>query len=140
VLVVEDNAVNMELVTALLESEGCDVVPAETAIEGIRLAVEVQPDLILMDVQLPVMTGYDATRRLKGEAVTAHIPVVAFTAHAMRGEEERARAAGCDSYLTKPVDAQRFREIIRHFLYPSVDGADAARVARTNGAGERDGS
>jgi len=116
VLVVEDNLVNLELVIALLEQEGCRILTADTAQEGLRLATAEHPDLILMDEQLPGMTGYEATRRLKADPATATIPVVAFTAQAMRGEEEKAKAAGCDAYLTKPLDPEVFRETLRRFL------------------------
>jgi CheY-like chemotaxis protein len=116
VLVVEDNPVNLELVAAILESEGCGVIVAETANAGLRLAAAERPDLILMDIQLPGMSGYDATRRLKAEPATAGIPVVAVTAHAMQGEEARAREAGFDAFLTKPIDTQAFRETLRRFL------------------------
>ena len=116
VLVVEDNPVNLELVAALLESEGCGVIVAETANAGLRLAAAERPDLILMDIQLPGMSGHDATRRLKADPATAGIPVVALTAHAMRGEEARAREAGFDAFLTKPIDTQAFRETLRRFL------------------------
>ena len=116
VLVVEDNLVNLELVIALLEQEGCRILTADTAQEGLRLATAEHPDLILMDVQLPGMTGYEATRRLRADPATAGIPVVAFTAQAMRGEEEKAKAAGCDAYITKPLDAEVFRETLRRFL------------------------
>jgi two-component system cell cycle response regulator DivK len=123
VLVVEDNPINMELITALLEGEGCEAIAAETAPDGLCVAAAAQPDLILMDVQLPVMTGYEATRRLKADPRTAQIPVVAVTAHAMRGEEARAREAGCDAYLTKPVDLQRFREVLWGLLGGVAGGA-----------------
>jgi len=116
VLIVEDNPVNLELVAALLESEGCGAISAESADAGLRLAVAERPDLILMDIQLPGISGYDATRRLKADPVTAGIPVVALTAHAMRGEEARAREAGFDAFLTKPIDTQVFRETLRRFL------------------------
>jgi two-component system cell cycle response regulator DivK len=116
VLVVEDNPVNLELVGALLESEGYSVIPAETADVGLRLAATEQPDLVVMDIQLPEMSGYEATRRLKVDPATAAIPVVALTAHAMEGEEARARAAGCDAFLTKPIDTKVFRETLRRFL------------------------
>ena len=116
VLGVEDNPVNLELVAALLESEGCGVIVAETANAGLRLAAAERPDLILMDIQLPGMSGHDATRRLKADPATAGIPVVALTAHAMRGEEARAREAGFDAFLTKPIDMQAFRETLRRFL------------------------
>ncbi len=116
VLVVEDNPVNLELVAALLESEGCGVIPAETADASLRLAAEERPDLIVMDIQLPGMSGHDATRRLKADPATAGIPVVALTAHAMRGEEARAHEAGFDAFLTKPVDTHAFRAALHRFL------------------------
>jgi len=116
VLVVEDNPVNLELVAALLESEGCGVILAETADVSLRLAAAERPDLIVMDIQLPGMSGHDATRRLKADPATAWIPVVALTAHAMRGEEARAREAGFDAFLTKPIDTQAFRATLRRFL------------------------
>jgi two-component system, cell cycle response regulator DivK len=116
VLVVEDNAVNLELVVALLEREGCDVLVAETADAALPLARTAHPDLILMDVQLPGITGYEATRRLKVDPATALIPVVALTAQAMRGDEARATEAGCTAYLTKPLDARVFRELLHRLL------------------------
>jgi two-component system cell cycle response regulator DivK len=126
VLVVEDNPVNLELVAALLESEGCGVILAETADVSLRLAVTERPDLIVMDIQLPGMSGHDATRRLKADPATAAIPVVALTAHAMRGEEARAREAGFDAFLTKPIDTQAFRETLRRFL-GNVRGGQGAQ-------------
>jgi two-component system, cell cycle response regulator DivK len=92
------------------------VLAAETADVGLRLATLERPDLIVMDVQLPGMTGYEATRRLKADPATAAIPVVVVTALAMRGEEAKAREAGCDAYLTKPLDARAFREVVRRLL------------------------
>jgi two-component system, cell cycle response regulator DivK len=116
VLVVEDNPVNLELVMALLEEAGCQVLSADSAAAALQLVANERPDLILMDVQLPGMTGYEATRRLKADPATAAIPVIAITAHAMRGEEATARAAGCDAYLTKPLETQAFRELLRRFV------------------------
>lgn len=116
VLVVEDNPVNLELVTELLEQEGCEALAAESADAGLRLAAAERPDLILMDLQLPGMTGYEATRRLKADPATATIPVVALTAHAMRGDDAAAKEAGCDGYLTKPLSTQAFRETLRRLL------------------------
>jgi two-component system, cell cycle response regulator DivK len=131
ILVVEDNAVNLELTTALLEVAGCAVLTVETGAEGIQLAVEAQPDLIVLDVRLPDMSGYDAARRLKADPRTAWIPLMAFTAHAMRGEKERAIAAGCDAYLTKPVDTKRFHASVRRLLETS----SAARGCAGSGIG-----
>ena len=116
VLVVEDNAVNLELVTALLEQEGCQVLVAGTAEAALRLARTARPHLILMDVQLPGMTGYEAARQLRDDPGTAAIPVVAVTAQAMRGDEARAAQVGCAGYLTKPLDALIFRQTLRRLL------------------------
>jgi CheY-like chemotaxis protein len=112
VLVVEDNPVNLELMVALLEQERCEVLVAETADVALDLARTERPELILMDVQLPGMTGYEATRRLKADPATAGIPVVALTAQAMRGDEARASEAGCAGYLSKPLDRQKFHETL----------------------------
>ena len=119
VLVVEDNQVNLELIEALLDQEGCQVLAAETADVGLRLAASEHPDFIVMDVQLPGMTGYEVTRHLKTDPITSAIPVIVVTAHAMRGEEAKARAAGCDAYLTKPLDTQAFRDVVRRLLRDS---------------------
>ena len=116
VLVVEDNPVNLELVTELLEQEGCQVLAAASAEAGLRDAEAEQPDLILMDLQLPGMTGYEATSKLKANPATAAVPIVALTSFAMRGDDRKAREAGCDGYLTKPLDTNAFRETLRRFL------------------------
>lgn len=103
VLVVEDNPANMMFVVTVLESAGHQVLQAEDAATGIRLAREAHPDLIFMDIQLPGMDGLEASRRLKADASTSPIPIYALTAYAMKGDEGRIRAAGCEGYLTKPV-------------------------------------
>jgi len=105
ILVVEDNAVNMELTADILGAAGYTVLQAENAERGIALARVERPALILMDVRLPGMDGLSATEILQGEAATRDIPVVALTAHAMKGDEEKALAAGCKGYITKPIDA-----------------------------------
>jgi len=127
VLVVEDNAVNLELVVALLEQEGCEVLTAETADAALPLVATEHPDLILMDVQLPGMTGYEATRCLKADPATARIPVVALTAQAMRGDELRAVEAGCVAYLTKPLNARAFRDLLHRFLPDGKEGPIGVR-------------
>lgn len=124
VLVVEDNLVNLELAIALLEQEGCQVLTAESAEAGLRLAALERPDLILMDLQLPNMTGYEATQKLRVDPATAAIPVVALTANAMTGDEARAKGAGCDAYLTKPIDRKTLRETLRRFLPPDGGGRE----------------
>ncbi len=122
ILVVEDNPVNLELVTELLEQEGYQVLTAESAEVALHLTLVERPDLILMDLQLPGMTGYEATRRLKAHPSTATIPILAITASAMLGDDLKAREAGCDGYLTKPLDTQTFRETLRRFLTPDARG------------------
>jgi CheY-like chemotaxis protein len=116
VLIIEDNPVNLELVLEILEPEGYEIQTAETAEQGLRLVALDRPALILMDLHLPGMTGYEATRALKADPATATIPVVALTAQAMRGDEDQARDAGCDAYLTKPLDTRAFRETLRRLL------------------------
>ena len=107
VLVVEDNAANMTLAVFLLESAGHTVLGATDAEAGLTLARDEQPDLILMDIQLPGMDGLEATALLKRDEATRAIPVIALTALAMKGDEERIRAAGCDGYIAKPLEYQR---------------------------------
>jgi len=103
ILIVEDVALNRDLLVQLLEDR-YQLVLAEDGAEALQRAQEVEPDLILMDLSLPHVDGWEATRRLKADTRLAHIPVIALSAHAMRGDEERARAAGCDDFLTKPLD------------------------------------
>ena len=108
VLIVEDNAANMTLAIFLLESAGHTVISATDAEAGLTLARDEQPDLILMDIQLAGMDGLAATAVLKGDDATRAIPVIALTALAMKGDEERIRAAGCDGYIAKPMRYQDF--------------------------------
>lgn len=122
VLVVEDNPVNLELVTELLEQEGCQVLAAPSAEAALRLAATERPDLVLMDLQLPGMTGYEATRRLKAAPATAAIPVMVLTSYAMRGDDLKAREVGCDGYLTKPLDTNLFRKTLRRLLAQNTEG------------------
>ena len=103
ILIVEDVEYNRDLLVQLLEEE-YEVVTAADGAAGIEAAARERPDLILMDLSLPGVDGWEATRRLKAEPETEAIPVIALTAHAMQGDEERARACGCDDYLTKPID------------------------------------
>jgi two-component system cell cycle response regulator DivK len=108
VLVVEDNPGNMTLSTFLLETAGHTVLSATDAESGVALARSQQPELILMDIQLPGMDGLQATALLKADPATSTIPVIALTALAMKGDEERIRAAGCDGYIAKPLSYQEF--------------------------------
>lgn len=116
ILVVEDNPLNLELVTDLLAGEGFTVVPAETAEAGIRLARVLLPALILMDISLPGMDGLEATRTLKSDPATRDLTIIALTAHAMKGDDRLAFSAGCDGYLTKPIDTRSFVSALRSFL------------------------
>jgi CheY-like chemotaxis protein len=106
-LIVEDNELNRDMLSRRLARRGYDVVLAADGAEGIAKARAEQPDLILMDMSLPVVDGWEATRRIKADAATRGIPVIALTAHAMAGDEDLARAAGCDDFDTKPVDLAR---------------------------------
>jgi two-component system cell cycle response regulator DivK len=108
ILIVEDNAANMRLVVFLLQSAGHFVLSTTDAESGLALARSEQPRLILMDLQLPGMDGLEATRVLKRDEATRAIPVIALTALAMKGDEQRIRAAGCDGYVAKPMDYQQF--------------------------------
>jgi len=121
VLIVEDNAANMKLGSMLLRNAGHVVVSAVDAESGLTVARDQQPDLILMDVQLPGMDGYAATAILKGDPATAAIPVIALTALAMKADEERSRNAGCDAYIAKPLRYQELFALIDSLLLPSED-------------------
>lgn len=103
ILVVEDTPANMTLATLILEKAGYAVLQACNAADGIALARSAAPDLILMDIQLPGMSGLEAARTLKGDPATRAIPIIAMTAFAMKGDEEKMLAAGCDGYLAKPI-------------------------------------
>lgn len=116
ILVVEDNQLNLELVTDLLEANGFIVIPAATAEEGLRLTREAVPDLVLMDLTLPGIDGLVATQLLKSDPTTRHVPVVALTARAMKGDEAMVLGAGCDGYLTKPIDTRALSGVVSHFI------------------------
>jgi two-component system, cell cycle response regulator DivK len=115
ILIVEDVELNRDLLVQLLEDE-YEILTAVDGAAGVELARREHPDLILMDLSLPVVDGWEATRRLKAEEATRTIPVIALTAHAMRGDEERARACGCDGYMTKPIDEDRLFERLARYL------------------------
>ena len=104
ILLVEDNEFNRDMLSRRLQRKGFDVIIAEDGDSGIRLAQESRPDLILMDMDLPVLDGWEATRRLKADPATSGIPVVALTAHAMKSDHDRAMASGCDDFATKPIE------------------------------------
>jgi two-component system, cell cycle response regulator DivK len=116
VLIIEDNRFNMLLVSELLTLDGFRVVEAVTAEQGLELAHTANPDIILMDISLPGVDGLTATEWLKQSPDTAGIPIVAMTAHAMRGDREKALAAGCSGYISKPIEVASFTDTVRsHF-------------------------
>lgn len=116
ILLVEDNELNRDMLTRRLARRGYEVIVAVDGEQGVRLAQEQAPELILMDIGLPVMDGWEATRQLKETCGTAGIPIIALTAHAMVGVREKALAAGCDEYDTKPIDLPRLLEKMQTLL------------------------
>lgn len=116
ILVIEDNELNMKLVVALLSVSRFEVFKAENAENGLQLAREERPDLILMDIQLPGMDGLAATRLIKNDRQLKDIPVIALTSYAMQGDEEKAIAEGCAGYIPKPIDTRSFTESVEKFL------------------------
>lgn len=118
VLLVEDSEDNRGIVRQLVEDFFDDVrlVEADNGADGVKQARELHPDLILLDLSLPIMNGWEAAQVLKGDPVTAKIPVIALTAHAMSGDEARARAAGCDDYVTKPIELMPFQALLARYL------------------------
>ena len=116
VLIVDDNAINLKLARVLLTSEGYDVQAAQDASEALSLVGDFRPHLILMDVQLPGMDGLALTRQLKDDPGTGSIVIVAMTAYAMKGDEAKARAAGCDGYITKPINTRTLAELVASYV------------------------
>jgi len=116
ILLVEDNEMNRDMLTRRLERKGYEVVIAVDGQAGIDMASSSNPDIILMDLSLPVVDGWDATRKIKADPSTQSIPVIALTAHAMAGDEQKALAAGCDDYDTKPIELPRLLEKIENLL------------------------
>jgi CheY-like chemotaxis protein len=124
VLVVDDNLTNLKLIEYLLRSKGYDVstaVDAESAQQEVRAR---KPDLVLMDLQLPGMDGLELTRRLKQDPATRHIVILAVTAYAMKGDEERARSAGCDGYIPKPIDTRLLPKLVAQHLQEAGRGPE----------------
>ena len=116
ILIVEDQEDNRRILRDLLTSVGYEIVEALTGEEGVRLAEESRPDLILMDIQLPGLDGYDATRRIKANPALRAIPVIAVTSYALSGDDLKAFAAGCDAYVTKPFSPRALLAKIREFV------------------------
>jgi CheY-like chemotaxis protein len=116
ILLVEDNEMNRDMLSRRLARKGYEVSIAVDGQQGVEMAGTAAPDLILMDMSLPVLDGWEATRQLKNSDATRHIPVIALTAHAMSGDRERALEAGCDDYDTKPIELARLLEKIESML------------------------
>jgi CheY-like chemotaxis protein len=116
ILLVEDNEMNRDMLSRRLERRGHEIIIAEDGQAGVSLAQSGSPDLILMDISLPVMDGYEAARQLKASPETRGIPIIALTAHAMSGDREKAMEAGCDDYDTKPIELPRLLEKIDSIL------------------------
>lgn len=116
VLIVEDNELNMKLFHDLLEAHGYDVLGTRNGLKALELAREHRPDLILMDIQLPEVSGLEVTKWIKDDEDLSAIPVIAVTAFAMKGDEERIRAGGCEGYMSKPITVTTFIETVQKFL------------------------
>jgi len=116
VLIVEDNELNMKLFHDLLEVQGYEVIEARNGTEALDRAREDQPDLILMDIQLPEISGLQVTEQILNDDTISHIPVIAVTAFAMKGDEERIRAGGCKDYIAKPISVSNFLEKVKRYL------------------------
>ncbi len=123
ILVVEDQEDNRTILRDLLTSVGYEILEATTGMEGVEQAKLHHPDLILMDIQLPVIDGYEATRQIKADAALAATPIVAVTSFALSGDEEKARAAGCDGYVTKPFSPRQLLATVRGYLESDASGA-----------------
>ena len=116
VLIVEDNPQNMKVATMSLRPQGYEIVQAVDGEEAIEMAVKELPDLILMDIQLPKMSGLDATRKLRQMPAFEKVPIVALTAYAMKGDKEKTAQAGCNYYLSKPVNTRELRQVVADLL------------------------
>jgi len=126
ILVVEDNPMNLELVRDILTAEGYEVLEAADGATGVAIATLERPALILMDLQLPRLDGLEAARLIRADPRLAGIPIVAVTAHAMKGDDEKARAAGCDGFVTKPIQVREFAATVAAFLKGTKGGSGPA--------------
>jgi len=125
ILLVEDNEMNRDMLSRRLKRQDHEVSTAQDGVAGVEAARAQRPDLILMDMSLPQMDGWEATRRLKADPATCAIPIIALTAHAMQGDREKALEAGCDDYDSKPIDFARLNEKMSAFLKTSDEGEAA---------------
>jgi two-component system cell cycle response regulator DivK len=116
ILVVEDTEDNRRILRDLLVASGYELVEAVDGATGVAMAASARPDLILMDIQLPLLDGYEATRRIKADPALAHIPIIAVTSYALAGDEAKTRAAGCDGYIAKPFSPRHLLAKVREFI------------------------
>jgi two-component system, cell cycle response regulator DivK len=116
ILVIEDTEDNRRIFRDLLVPSGYELIEAVDGAQGVAIASTEKPDLILMDIQLPIVDGYEATRRIKANPELRHIPIIAVTSYALSGDEEKSRAAGCDGYLAKPFSLQQVLDAVHNFL------------------------
>ncbi|MGB7433319.1 MAG: response regulator [Ahrensia sp.] len=116
VMIVEDNELNMKLFNDIIEGIGYTTIQTRDGMQALDIARQTMPDLILMDIQLPEVSGLDVTKWLKAEDALRHIPVIAVTAFAMKGDEERIRQGGCEGYMSKPISVPKFIETIKAYL------------------------
>ena len=130
ILVVDDNDTNLYLIRFILEKNGHEVIEAKDGLEGVKLALEEEPDLVIMDIQLPGIDGHEATRRIRGEESKEEIPIIALTSFAMPIDKELALGAGCNSYLTKPIDVQTFITEVNRYLAELQDKAVESKATK----------
>ena len=123
VLIVEDNELNMKLFHDLLEAHGYATIETRSGVEAVELARKHHPDLILMDIQLPEVSGLEVIQWIKDDEKLKRIPVIAITAYAMKGDEEKIRQGGCEAYLSKPIAVVKFLETVRNYIGDSAGGA-----------------
>jgi two-component system cell cycle response regulator DivK len=116
ILIVEDNELNLKLFRDLLSANGYDTLETKDGVEAVSLTRNMQPDLILMDIQLPEISGLDITQKIKADPELKHIPIIAVTAFAMKDDEEKILAAGCEAYISKPISIEHFLTTIKQFL------------------------
>ncbi len=116
ILIIEDNEENLYMIKFMMEQNGYQVVEARDGVKGVKMAAIESPDLILMDIQLPLLDGYEATRQIKTNKKISHIPVIAITSYAMVGDRGKALEAGCDDYIEKPINPELFLAKIKQYL------------------------
>ncbi len=130
ILVVDDNDTNLYLLRFILQKGGHKVIEARDGLEGVKLALEEKPDLIIMDIQLPGIDGMEATRRIRASEAAGKVPIIALTSFAMPVDKELALAAGCNSYLTKPIDIQAFITEVNRYLVEMQNKAVESEAAK----------